>query len=407
MKTYLPLLLLAVCPVSAEPPAPYASDLKFLSAHTKIIELSRGRAAVAIAPAFQARVMTSTADGPTGSSYGWLNYKLIKQGILANPTAEQLESHIYVFGGEERFWLGPEGGQYGIFFPKDAAFDFAHWKTPPALDTEAFETVSATATQAEFGKSFAVANHSGTRFEVAVKRSIRLLSEAEIATLLGVEVPAQVHVVAYETTNTLTNRGSQAWTPETGLLSIWLLGMYQPSPQTVVAIPFVQGDAAKLGPAVNDAYFGKVPANRLKVGDGVIFFKGDGGQRGKIGVPPLRSLGVAGSFSPEQNALTLVCYEPPKDTTRYVNSAWEKQENPYGGDAINSYNDGSPEPGKPPLGPFYEIETSSPAAALAPGASITHRQTTLHLASGDEAALGVIAKKQLRATIKEIRAAFE
>ena len=406
MKTYLPLLLLAVCPVYAEPPAPYASDLKFLSDHTKIIELSRGRAAVAIAPAFQARVMTSTADGPTGTSYGWLNYKLIRQGILANPTAEQLESHIYVFGGEERFWLGPEGGQYGIFFPKDAAFDFAHWKTPPALDTEAFDTVSATATQAEFGKSFTVANRSGTRFEVAVKRSIRLLSEAEIATLLGVEVPANVRVVAYETTNQLTNRGSQAWTPEGGLLSIWLLGMYQPSPQTVVAIPFVQGDEAKLGPAVNDAYFGKVPADRLKVGDGVIFFKGDGGQRGKIGIPPLRSLGVAGSFSPEQHALTLVCYTPPKGATRYVNSAWEQQEKPYSGDAINAYNDGSPEPGKPPLGPFYEIETSSPAAALAPGASITHRQTTIHLASGDEEALGVIAKKQLHATIQEIRAAF-
>jgi hypothetical protein len=102
----------------------------------------------------------------------------------------------------------------------------------------------------------------------------------------------------------------------------------------------------------------------------------------------------------------LVCYDPPKDETRYVNSAWEQQEKPYGGDAINSYNDGSPEPGKPPLGPFYEIETSSPAAALTPGATVTHRQTTIHLTSDDEAALDLVAKKQLRASIKEIRSAF-
>ena len=31
------------------------------------------------------------------------------------------------------------------------------------------------------------------------------------------------------------------------------------------------------------------------------------------------------------------------------------------------------------MGPFYEIETSSPAAALAPGQSLTHCQTTMHL----------------------------
>ena len=27
------------------------------------------------------------------------------------------------FGGEDRFWLGPEGGQFSIFFKKDDPFD--------------------------------------------------------------------------------------------------------------------------------------------------------------------------------------------------------------------------------------------------------------------------------------------
>jgi hypothetical protein len=31
------------------------------------------------------------------------------------------------------------------------------------------------------------------------------------------------------------------------------------------------------------------------------------------------------------------------------------------------------------MGPFYEIETSSPAAALQPGMSITHLQRVLHV----------------------------
>jgi hypothetical protein len=88
-----------------------------------------------------------------------------------------------------------------------------------------------------------------------------------------------------------------------------------------------------------------------------------------------------------------------------VNSAWAVQKKPFGGDAVNSYNDGSPEPGKAPLGPFYELETSSPAAALKPGGSITHRQTTIHV-TGDSAALDRIAKSHLRATTAEISGAF-
>ena len=318
----------------------------------------------------------------------------------------RLESHIYVFGGEERLWLGPEGGQFGIFFASGAAYDFAHWKTPPPLDTEAFEVLAASPTQADFHNTFTVSNHSGTRFEVAIKRSVRLLPKAEVARLLGVPLAEDLKLVAYETTNQLTNRGDTEWTPDSGLLSVWLLGMYKPSPQTVVAIPVRQGEPAQLGPLVNDAYFGKVPAARLKVRDNVIYFKGDGEQRGKIGIPPRRSLGVAGSYSGESQALTLLLYTPPEDpAARYVNSAWELQQDPFSGDVINSYNDGSPAPGEAPLGPFYELETSSPAAALKPGATITHRQTTIHL-SGDAAILEAVANKQLHTSLKVLKEVF-
>ena len=361
--------------------------------------------AVAIAPAYQGRVMTSTATGNSGYGFGWLNHKLIEQGVLPPAEAKgKLEEHIYVFGGEERFWLGPEGGQFGIFFPKGAAFDFASWKTPAPLDTEPFVDRYQQPTGVAFNRDFTVSNQSGTEFKVGVQRIIKILSAGEIADKLG-PIPAGAKAVAYTTMNTLTNKGDHAWTKDNGLLSIWLLGMYKPTPGTVVAIPVKEGDDAKLGPQVNDDYFGKVPADRLKVRDNVIYFKGDGTFRSKIGVPPLRSTGVAGSYSPEAKALTLTIYKQPEGVTDYVNSAWAVQEKPLGGDAINSYNDGSPEPGKPPLGPFYELESSSPAAALAPGASISHTQTTIHL-TGDPAVLDAVAKKHLRATTKEISGAF-
>jgi hypothetical protein len=403
MKQKLILAFLLSGSVQAADPSTYGGDLDFLRQHTKVIELRNGEAAVAIAPAYQGRVMTSTATGNSGYSFGWLNYKVIQQGVLTPDQAKgKLEEHIYVFGGEERFWLGPEGGQFGIFFPKGAAFDFASWKTPAPLDTEPFDVVSSTPISAVFAKSFQVSNQSGTQFKVEVERKIGLLGATEIEQLLGKEA-AGAKVVAYATLNTLINRGDQAWTKDTGLLSIWLLGMYKPSPGTVMAIPVRDGEASALGPQVNDDYFGKVPADRLKVKDNVIFFKGDGTFRSKIGVPPKRALGVAGSYCAEEKALTLTMYYP--DGSDYVNSAWAIQEKPFGGDATNAYNDGSPEPGKPPLGPFYELESSSPAAALKPGGQIVHRQVTFHL-TGSAAVLDAVAKKHLHATTAEISGAF-
>ena len=400
----IPILILATVTTACAGSRPYGQDLEFLRQHTPIIELKSGQAAVAVAPAFQGRVMTSTATGPEGSSFGWLNDKLIAQGILPEEKAAgKLESHIYVFGGEERFWLGPEGGQFGIFFPRGAKFDFASWKTPPALDTEPFEVASSSDSEAVFTRKFSVTNQSGTKFDVGVSRTVRLLPPEEIAARIGTALPEGAKAVAYETVNMITNLGEAAWTPESGLLSIWLLGMYKPSPSTVMAIPFRKG--ADLGPTVNDAYFGKIAPDRLKVGDGVVFFKGDGESRGKIGIPPARSLGVAGSYSPDLGALTLVLYDPPKGNLPYVNSMWEKQKDPYSGDAINAYNDGSPAPGEPPLGPFYELETSSPAASLAPGKSITHRQTTVHI-SGPAAALDPMATAKLGVSIEQITGAF-
>ena len=63
-----------------------------------------------------------------------------------------------------------------------------------------------------------------------------------------------------------------------------------------------------------------------------------------------------------------------------------------------AYEDG---PGQPPLGPFYEIESSSPAAALAPGQTIQHVHRTMHL-QGPESELDEISRAVLGVSIVEI-----
>ena len=387
-------------------PVTFRDDLEFLKQHTPIVLLEDGDAALALAPDYQGRVMTSTIDQRAGASFGWINRKVIAAGVLDEADrVGKLEEHIYIFGGEERFWLGPEGGQFALFFQPGDEFEFADWKTPAAIDTEPFELVSKTATSADFKRDCEMTNFSGTTFVMGIERSVRLLDEAAVAKALKVDAVADgLKVVAYETDNRLTNRGDQAWTAETGMPSIWILGMYNPSPNTTVVIPFKAGDESKLGEKVNDTYFGKVPAEYLTVGEDVLFFKGDGTRRGKIGVSPQRALGIAGSYDADGSVLNVVTYNVQDAPQGFVNSMWEHQKEPFAGDAINAYNDGSPAPGEPPLGPFYELETSSPAAPLGPGGTMQHIQQTLHI-QGPAELLDPIAQRLFGVGLSEIAVA--
>jgi hypothetical protein len=85
---------------------------------------------------------------------------------------------------------------------------------------------------------------------------------------------------------------------------------------------------------------------------------------------------------------------------------WEIQKEPFGGDVVNSYNDGPASPGAKPLGPFYELESSSPAGALKPGETLAHVHATMHF-QGDEKALDKIARAVLGVGIDEITGAFK
>ncbi|MCZ7682849.1 MAG: hypothetical protein M5U28_30240 [Sandaracinaceae bacterium] len=92
-------------------PGTFGDDVAFLRAHLPgLVVLERGDARVAIVPEYQGRVMTSSARGEAGRSYGWMNRELIASGRLV--------PHMNAFGGEDRFWLGPEGGPFALYFPQ-------------------------------------------------------------------------------------------------------------------------------------------------------------------------------------------------------------------------------------------------------------------------------------------------
>ena len=211
-----------------------------------------------------------------------------------------------------------------------------------------------------------------------------------------------VKCVGFESANRVENRGTTVWDEMSGMLSIWILGMYKPSDETTIIAPY---ETEASGTIVNDTYFGKVPGDRIRVTDSHVYFKGDGKYRSKIGLPPARAKNVVGSFDSKGNVLTLVTYTFDKSARQYVNSMWELQEKPFGGDVVNSYNDGPSEPGAKPLGPFYELETSSPALNLAPKQTHTHISKTYHF-TGNRAMLDKISQKVLGVGLNEVAKVF-
>lgn len=373
----------------------FAYDVDFLSKHQETIVLKDGDGQLVICPAYQGRVMTSSSNGSDGQSYGWLNYELISSGKIG--------AKIHAVGGEDRFWLGPEGGQFSIFFKKGDQFNLDDWQTPAVIDSESYDLVSKNETSAVFNKEFSIENYSGNELKLKLNRSISLLSATELKGILKTELPTSLNAVAYQSSNTITNTGESAWTKETGALSIWILGMFNPSPSTTIVIPFKEGSEAELGPKVNDTYFGKVPADRLIVEEGILYFKGDGQYRSKIGLNPNRALTLMGSYDEASKHLTIVHFTKPEGVTDYVNSMWELQDEPFAGDAANSYNDG-PVDGSA-LGPFYELESSSPAAFLTSGQSMSHTHTTIHI-QGDEQELDAIVQRVFGVSLDKVKGAF-
>ena len=398
MKTLLPLLLILLIACNSTTnkeikmqQGTFGYDLEFLRKHHKdLLLLENGDAKLIVLPAYQGRIMTSTAEGNAGASFGWLNHELIASG--------KFTEHFSAFGGEERFWLGPEGGQFSIYFKKGVDFKFDNWFVPKELDTEAFELVSSDKTSAQFEKQIKLENFSGTKFDLKVRRDIRLLHDSSINILLG-KLPTGVNAVGFQSENAITNTGKTAWDKQSGMLSIWILSMLNAGDKTTIAIPYKQGDSASLGKIVTDDYFGKVPPNRLKVSNGIILFKADGNLRSKIGISPERALPMALSYDAENNVLTIAQFSLLGNTKEYVNSLWEQQQDPFSGDAVNAYNDGAVE-GKQ-MGKFYELESSSPAAALAPGETQTHLHRTIHL-KGTKESLNQIVQQLLGVGIDEI-----
>ncbi len=375
-------------------PDSFGYDLAFLGEHDKdLVVLRNGDAQVIVSPKYQGKVFTSTNAGDTGHSFGWINYK-----VFDGPA----DSHMNAYGGENRLWLGPEGGRYSLFFLPGVKMEFTNWKTPAAFDTEPWIITDHTEHSVKLYKDMQLTNYTGILLRLSIEREVRILDIAGLNdTLLAgiLRSNPDVKMVGYETRNTLTNTGTVLWTEATGMPCLWVLDMFPPSPSTTIVIPYQGGEGL---PATTD-YFGAIPSDRIRMDGKVLYFKADGRQRGKLGIHPARSHSVAGSYDAERGVLTLIRFDFDS-MARYLNQEWNTVKPAFSGDAVNAYNDGPLADGSQ-MGPFYELESVSPAAFLAPGASQTHRHIVMHF-TGPSAGLDRICHQFLGVSLATVEGVF-
>ncbi|MDP9079519.1 MAG: hypothetical protein M3O71_18975 [Bacteroidota bacterium] len=372
----------------------FGYDLDFLKRKDSVVVLNSkdGSGQIVISPKYQAKVFTSTAEGVDGKSFGWINYKTFSQ--------EKLDEHMNAYGGEDRLWLGPEGGKFSLFFKPGTKMEFANWHTPVAVDNEAWKLVSNTDKKASLSKSAKLLNYAGTTLSLLINRDIEIIEPAEVKKMLEIDMDSKVKSVAFHTTTTLTNTGDKAWDKQTGAPCIWNLDMFTPSPQAVTIVPYSDGT----GKVATTDYFGEIPKNRIKYNNGILLFKADGKSRGKLGMQAARAKNMAGNYDAKNNVLTITLFDTDPKAI-YLNQEWRTDRDPFVGDAVNAYNDG-PLADKTQMGPFYEIESVSPAAFLKPNEKLTHNHSVFHF-TGDKQELNNIVLKTLGISLQDIQAAFK
>lgn len=376
----------------------FGYDLRYLSGKDSqlvVLKSDDGKAQVIASAKYQAKVFTSTANGDEGNSHGFINYNFFDSGMV--------DEHMNGFGGEDRLWLGPEGGQYSIYFESGKEQIYNNWHTPKAIDIEEWSVSSVTSIEVTFSKEMELKNYLGSILNIGVERNIALMSNADITDELGVTLPKGVSAVAYVTDNKITNKNDFEWTTKTGTVCIWILDMFNPSDSAVTVIPYNTGNEKQLGRVVTSDYFGEIPADRLIDDNGTLYFKTDGKSRGKIGMNAKRTKSVAGNYDPIARRLTIVTFAANPSAT-YLNQEWNPEKDPLEGDALNAYNDGPLADGSI-MGPFLELESCSPAAFLKPGETLSHEHNVFHFV-GDEADLSIISEKILGVSLNKVKNVF-
>ena len=350
-------------------------------------------------PTYQGRVFTSAFGDENAPSIGWFNREAV--GL------RQVNLRNTLIGGEDVFAIGPEGGDSSIFFEQGALFTEENRKLPEILSTQAWKLVSRSKTQVRFECEGKVVNALGKKFDVKAEREVSLLSRTDVSKILGIEIPMNLKLVAFQSMNKLTNVGSDNWSEQYGMLNMGVKSYFNANKTVNTFVPFRPGDASKLGDVVRDNVFdtasgGTLGGERVAVLDDYIRFKCDGRHMSGIGVSARRSEGIVLSYDDKNSILTMIFYIKPSGNRAYFPVSWRNSQAGFDGDAISVFNNGPASKNIYYADMFYEISTHSPALNLVKGRSQFHLQRTFHF-HGSEYDLDLLAYKLTGISLKQLR----
>ncbi len=296
----------------------YHNAIDYLETKTKVLELCNEYGArVAVCPDWNGRVMTSSADGLDGDSFGMINVPGIERG-------DDDDSYRFL-GGEDQFTLSPEGGPFSLYFafdPEASAVRKCQVAPPIGYHEGRFDVDFAPPTPSiRMRRNLRMMNLAGARFDFDIVRTVRLTDDADFCPLYGEAVASALEqqdlsYVSYQTVNTLVNRGGTL-SKNSGLVSIRLRSMFNSTPHHVIVVPFKPGSEEELGPSVCVDFFGMAPHGRLRVLDNIALLRADGRYRCQIGVSRKRSLPCIGAIDLRNGVLSLVSFEMPPDPAGY------------------------------------------------------------------------------------------
>jgi hypothetical protein len=155
------------------------------------------------------------------------------------------DPHMQAYRWRKPYLAGPEGGRFSLFFKAGDSMVFDNWKTPPAFDKEPWTIVNRSNESVEMQKDMELVNYAGTPLSISVKRSVSILNQNQLSNMLQTGIDSSVKVVGYTTANALTNKGKNDWNEVTGMPCIWILDMLNPSPETIIILPYEKGDSGK------------------------------------------------------------------------------------------------------------------------------------------------------------------
>ena len=366
--------------------------------HPVVLCGSDSKKIVVVAPSLVGRVICTGSGGLHGTTDSYISEDQIAKGFTKSLPGAKWAS----FGGEERVWLAPEGGEYALFFSKGKPQTQENYTVPESLNSTKFQVteISADGKSVTFTAGMSLVNFIGSRFDLEVSRTISLVESCPYVQ----EFKGKIDFVGFESHTYIKNIGKKPWTKKTGAMSIWTIGQFLAKDNSVVIMPYRCGSNEVLGAPVSTEYFrlltldgNPTPRRFWTVENNVVLLKASGVVQTKLELMAKRSLGRIAAIDLKGFVMNILDFDFYPELEYVASYPLPYDGNPYVGGAASTFVLSKLHP----VSPSYELECCSPALFLQPGEKFGHVARTYRLRS-DKNSLITICKRYFNADIKTL-----